>query len=324
MSRVQTFFAALLCAIAVVSAPLASATDFPVKPIRIIVPFGPGGITDVIARQVAKGLADKLGQQVIIDNKPSAGHIVAMQTVAQAPPDGYTLLLGSNTGLTVAPHLYKNLNFDIASLQPISPINTAPTVLVARPDFPGSSLADLVRLAKARPGALNYGSFGVGSSAHLGMEIFKKDMGIEVTHVPYRGDAPVYLALMGKQVDVAFITLFSAQQRIRSGEVKALGVLQADRIPAFPNIQTTVEAGSRNSDLPVWIAFFATPGTPRDVLKKLEDSTRSVVSAPEFAEFLRSRGAEPWLITNAQLMQFIQSQSAKIAPMVQAIGLKAE
>jgi tripartite-type tricarboxylate transporter receptor subunit TctC len=324
MKPVTRVLATLLLAASAGAAPLAQAADYPVKPIRLLVPFGPGGITDVIARQAAKAMGDQLGQQIVVENKPSAGHIVAMQTTAQAQPDGYTILLGSNTGINVAPHLYKNIGFDISSLQLIAPVNTAPTVLVARPEFPGNSLADLVKIAATKPGGVNYASFGVGSSAHLGMEIIKKDIGLEATHVPYRGDAPVYTAVMGKEVDVGFMTLFSAQQRLRSGELKALATLQADRIRAFPNIQTTVEAGAKNSDLPVWIAFFAPPGTPRDVMKKLEDSLRSVVASAEFTEFLRSRGAEPLTISNAQMMQFIQSQTNRIGPIVQAIGLKPD
>ena len=324
MTSLRKILGALLCSsAAVLSAAPAHAADYPVKPIRLIVPFGPGGITDVIARQAAKSMGDKLGQQIIVENKPSAGHIVAMQTLAHAQPDGYTILLGSNTGFTVAPHMYKNLNFDIGAFQPIAPINTAPTVLLARPDFPANNLSDLVKLAKAKPGTLNYGSFGVGTSAHLGMEIFKKDTGIEMTHIPYKGDAPGLLALMAKEVDVAYITLFSAQARMRAGEFKALGTLQNERISSFPNVQTTAEAGSRNAGMPVWIAFFATPGTPPDVMKKLEDATRATVASADFKEFLRSRGAEPMEMSNAQLMRFIEDQSAKAGPIVQAIGLKA-
>ena len=298
--------------------------DFPVRTLRIVVPFGPGGITDLIARQMAKGMSEKLGQSVIVENKPGAGHVISLQTLAQAQPDGYTILLGSNTGFTVTPHLYKNLGFDVATFKPIAPINTAPTVLAARPDFPANNLSELVRLTKSKPGSMNYGSFGIGSSAHLGMEIFKRDMGIEITHVPYKGDAPVFTALLAKEVDVAFITLFSAQARIRTGEIKALGLLQAERIPTHPGIQTTVEAGSANSDLPVWIAFFAHPATPDDIMKKLETVTRSIVSSAEFRDFLRSRGAEPLEIDNVRFMQFIRTQSARIGPIVDAIGLKAQ
>ncbi len=324
MIRLITVLGALCTAAATLTASPATAADYPVRPIRLVVPFGPGGITDVIARQVAKGLGDKLGQQVVVDNKPSAGHIVAMQTVAQASPDGYTILLGSNTGFTVAPHMYKGLGFDIGAFQPIAPINTAPTVLLARPDFPANNLTDFIKMVKARPGVMNYGSFGIGSSAHLGMEAFKSDTGIQITHIPYKGDAPGLLALMAKEVDVAYITLFSAQSRIKAGEFKAIGTLQNEKLVNFPNVQTTLEAGSKNAGMPVWIAFFATPGTPADVMKKLEEATRSVTASAEFKDFLRSRGAEPMEMSNQQLMRFIQDQSSKVGPIVQSIGLKPQ
>lgn len=321
----KRFFARLAASILLaVMGSAVHADTYPNKPIRLVVPFGPGGITDIIARQAALGMAERLGQQVIIENKPSAGHVVAMQTVAQAAPDGYTILLGSNTGFTVAPHLYQNLSFRIDKFQPIASINTAPTVLLARPDFPANSMSEFVKYVKANPGRLNYGSFGVGSSAHLGMEIFKSDLGLNITHVPYRGDAPSLLALKAGEIEVAYITLFSAQSRMRSGEFKALGVLQDERLVNFPDVQTTVEAGSRNSGIPVWIAFFAPPGTPASVMKQLEDATRAAVTAPAFVEFLRDRGAEPWSISNAQLMAFIKDQADKLGPIIKAIGLQAQ
>ena len=313
-------FAALTAALAM----SAQADNYPNKPSRRVVPFGPGGITDIIARQAAQGMTERLGQQVIVDNKPSAGHIVAMQTVAQAQPDGYTILLGSNTGFTVAPHLYQNLSFQIDKLQPIATINTAPTVLLARPDFPANSMSEFVKLVKAKPGQLNYGSFGIGTSAHLGMEIFKSDLGLDITHVPYRGDAPSLLALKAREIEVAYITLFSAQSRMRSGEFKALGVLQNERLANFPDVQTTAEAGSRNAGMPVWIAFFAPPGTPAPVMKKLEEATRAAVTTPAFVEFLRNRGAEPWNVSNAQLMGFIKEELDKSGPIIQAIGLQPQ
>ncbi|WP_164926641.1 tripartite tricarboxylate transporter substrate binding protein [Bordetella parapertussis] len=306
------------------AASSAHADTFPSRPIRLIVPFGPGGITDLIARQAALGMAEKLGQPVIIENKPSAGHIVAMQTVAQATPDGYTILLGSNTGFTVAPHMYKNLPFRIDTLQPIAPINTAPTVLLASPDFPANNLTELIQYIKDNPGKLNYGSFGIGTSAHLGMEIMKSDLGLNIMHIPYRGDAQGLLALKAKEVDIAYITLFSAQARIRAGEFKALGVLQNDRLTAFPDIQTTVEVGSKNSGMPVWIAFFAPPGTPDAVMRKLESATRSASSAPAFVEFLHNNGVEPWNPSNQDLMRFIQDQLNRSGPIIQEIGLQPQ
>lgn len=247
-----------------------------------------------------------------------------MQTVAQATPDGYTILLGSNTGFTVAPHMYKNLPFRIDTLQPIAPINTAPTVLLARPDFPANNLTELIQYIKDNPGKLNYGSFGIGTSAHLGMEIMKSDLGLNIMHIPYRGDAQGLLALKAKEVDIAYITLFSAQARIRAGEFKALGVLQNDRLTAFPDIQTTVEVGSKNSGMPVWIAFFAPPGTPDAVMRKLESATRSASTAPAFVEFLHNNGVEPWNPSNQDLMRFIQDQLNRSGPIIQEIGLQPQ
>lgn len=313
-----------VAATAAFALPFAARADFPERPIRVIVPFGPGGITDIITRQLAKGMSDKLGQQLVVENKPGAGHVISLQTVAQAKPDGYTILVGSNTAFTITPHLYKDLNLDLGAFRPIAPMITSPTVLVARPDFPANTLSELVKLAKEKPGKLNYGSFGVASSAHLGMEIFKRDLGVDLVHVAYKGDAPVLLALMGKEVDVAFMTMFSAKSRIRSGEVKALGALQSERIADFPNVQTTVEVGSKKSDHPVWIALFAAPGTPDAVVKKLETAARSVVSGAEFGEFVRSRGADPMLIDNAKLVAFMKSQSESIGAIVKEIGLKPQ
>ncbi|HEY9281020.1 MAG TPA: tripartite tricarboxylate transporter substrate binding protein [Eoetvoesiella sp.] len=326
MNFAKNFVKSVLCctALSVLSLSPVYAADYPNRSIKLIVPFGPGGITDIIARQVAKGLSEKLGQSVVIENKPSAGHIVALQTVARAKPDGYTILLGSNTGFTSTPHRYKNLDFDVNSFPVIAPINISPTVLLARPEFPADSMTDFVKLAKSKPGVLNYGSFGVGTSAHLGMEIFKKDTGIEVTHVPYKGDAPGIMALLSKEVDVVFNTLFSAQERIRSGEVKALGVLQADRLVKYPSIQTMVEAGSKNADMPVWIAFFASPGTPKEIVKILGDATRSVVSSAEFDEFLEKRGNIPMALSNEELLEFIRVQSDRIGPIVGSLGLQAD
>jgi tripartite-type tricarboxylate transporter receptor subunit TctC len=306
----------------VLAAPLSVRADYPDRPIRIIVPFGPGGITDVITRQLVKGMGEKLGQPFVVENKPGAGHMISLQTVGQAKPDGYTILVGSNTAFTITPHLYKNVGVNIGAFKPIAPMITSPTVLVARPDFPANNLSELVSMAKQKPGSLTYGSFGVASSAHLGMEIFMRDLGIDLVHVAYKGDAPVLMGLLGKEVDVAYITMFSAKSRIQSGEVKALGALQSERIPSFPSVQTTVETGSPKSDHPVWIALFAAPDTPDEIVRKLEHAARSVVGSAEFAEFVRGRGAEPMLMENAKLASFMEAQSESIESIVKEIGLE--
>lgn len=322
--RLFTCLSLLALPVSTAIAAADTAGDYPNRPIRVIVPFGPGGITDTIARQLAKGVSEQLGQSLVVENKPGAGHIVSLQAGAQAAPDGYTILLGSNTGFTVSPHRYKDLGFDVKDFPVIAPINTSPTVLLARPDFPADSLQELVALAKQKPGVLNYGSFGAGTSAHLGMEIFKKDMGIDMVHVPYKGDAPAITALLSNEVDVVFNTLFSAQQRIESREVKVLGVLQAERVPTHPKIQTTVEAGSKNADIPVWIALFAPPGTPAPIVGKLEQAVRSVVASAEFGEFLSNRASQPMLMSNDELREFIHVQSDRIGPIIDEIGLTAD
>jgi tripartite-type tricarboxylate transporter receptor subunit TctC len=304
--------------------PVAVAQEFPNKPIRLLVPFGPGGITDIVARQLAKGMGEKLGQQVVVENKPSAGHVVSMQTVAHAQPDGYTIMIGSNTGFSVTPHLFKNISFDIKDFKLIAPVISSPPVLLARPDFPANSLSEFIKLAKSKPGAINYASYGMSSSAHLAMEILQKDTGIKLVHVPYKGDASATVALMGKEVDVAINSMFSAQSRIRSGEMKALAVFQSDRFSSLPSVQTPAEVGSKKAALPIWLAVFAPAGTPRDVMDKLEKATRSVTLQQEFKDFVRNRGSDPLDVDNARFMQIIQEESSNIGVIVNAMGLKPE
>ncbi len=185
-------------------------------------------------------------------------------------------------------------------------------------------MTDFVKLAKAQPDVLNYGSFGMGSISHLGMEIFKKDMGIKVTHVPYNGDTPGMMALLSKDIDVVLNTLFTAHGRIRSGQVKALGVFQSQRVANYPSIETMVEAGSKNANMSVWNALFASPGTPAGIVQKLESATRSVVSSPEFREFLSIRGSETMEMSNDKLLEFINVQSDWIGPLIHTLGLMAD
>lgn len=322
LMRYLLLVAATVSALSVSS--IAIASDYPTKPVKLLVPFGPGGITDIIARQLAKGLGDKLGQPVIIENRPSAGHIVSMQAVARSQPDGYTIMVGSNTGFSVTPHLYKNANFDTKDFKLIAPIISSPAVLLARPDFPANSLSELIKLAKSKSGSFTYASYGMASTAHLGMEVLKKDMGIEFVHVPYKGDASATLALLGKEVDVAVNSMFSAQSRIRSGELKALGVFQAEPIPGMPSIQTSASAGSKKSALPIWLALFAPAGTPKEITEKLEQASRSVISQQGFKDFVRSRGSEPIEMENSKFLQVIQEESSTIEAIIRAIDLKPE
>ena len=201
---------------------------------------------------------------------------------------------------------------------------SSPPVLVARPDYPANTLDEFLKLAKSRPGAINYASYGMSSSAHLAMEILQKDTGMNLVHVPYKGDASAVTALMAKETDVALLSMFSAQSRIRGGEFKALAVFQAERFSGFPNVQTPAEVGSPKSALPIWLALFAPAGTPRDVVEKLEKAARSVIQHPDFKEFTRSRGSEPIELDNDRFMQAVANESTSIGAVVNAMGLKPE
>jgi tripartite-type tricarboxylate transporter receptor subunit TctC len=302
----------------------AIALDFPTRPIKLLVPFGPGGITDVVARQLARGLGEKLGQPVVVENRPSAGHVVSMQAVARAEPDGYTLMIGSNTGFSVTPHLYKNISFNTKDFKLIAPVISSPPVLLARPDFPANSLSEFIKLAKSKPGGITYASYGMSSSAHLAMEILQKDLGISLVHVPYKGDASATTALLAKEVDVAINSMFSGQSRVRSGELKALAVFQSERFSPLASVQTPSDVGSKKAALPIWLALFAPAATPKDIVDKLEKASRAIISHSEFKEFVRGRGSDPIEVDNSKFMQIIQDESNSVGAIVNSMGLKPE
>lgn len=318
---------ALLAAGAIFSSsPLtALAADYPSRPIKIVVAFGPGGLSDLTTREIARLMSVKLGQPVLVENKPSAGQVVGMQTVFNAAPDGYTLLLGSTTGFSIAPQMFRNMNLEPARFVPVGPISTTPNVLIALPDFPANNLKDLKAYAKTRKDPFTYGSIGIGTTTHLGMEIFRKGAGFEATHVPYKGDAPALLALKSREVDTAVITLFSAQARIKSGEVKAIGVFQSSPpVKDLPAVQTVTQAGAPDADLPSWVGLFAPPNTPKAVIAKLEPVLREAVASPSFQEFLVKHGGLPMDLDNKQFLSLIAKQSAQLGGLVRSLNLQPE
>ncbi|MDM0087964.1 MULTISPECIES: tripartite tricarboxylate transporter substrate binding protein [unclassified Variovorax] len=299
------------------------AADYPSRPIKIIVAMGPGGLSDLTTRQLARMLEAKLGQPVIVENKPSAGQVVGMQATANAAPDGYTLLLGSTTGLAITPKLFNNVTIDPTKFVAVSPISTTPNVLVALPDFPANDFKELAANANARKDPITYGSIGVGTSPHLGMEIFRIGAKFEATHVPYKGDAPALLALKSREVDTAVITMFSAQPRIKSGELKALGVFQAQPFQNLPNIQTTTQAGVPEADVPGWVGLFASPGTPTSIIAKLEPVARQVIASAEFQAFLASHGSESVQLDNKSYVAMIARQSAQLGDIIKKLNLQS-
>jgi tripartite-type tricarboxylate transporter receptor subunit TctC len=288
--RVHKVFSAMILALVSSSA---WAQAYPVKPIRMVVPFAAGGVVDATARLLTPKMSELLTQPVIIDNRPGAGGNIAADLVAKSAPDGYTILITTH-GHAISPGLYKKLPFDAAQdFAPITQIASSFLVLVSTPRLSVSSVKELVTLAKAKPGRLNFGSTGLGAPPHLVGELFKQSTGIDVVHVPYKGDAPMYQALLAGEVDFAFGPLGNAIAHIRSGKLRALGMTGSRRSPVIPDVPTMVEAGVPELELTGWLGLFAPAGTPRAVIERLHAAMVSTISTPEVRERFPVLGYEP-------------------------------
>jgi tripartite-type tricarboxylate transporter receptor subunit TctC len=319
----RTFCQAAAASALALALPAARASDFPSRPIRLVVGFAPGGPTDVIAREFARRFEREIGQPVIVDNKPGAAQSVAMSTTASSGADGYTLIMGSPSSHSVGPQLYK-VQYDPRQFVPIAPLTTQANLLVALPSFPASSFKELVEYAKTLKKPLNYGSLGAGSSVHLATEMFKKRSGLEAQHIAYRGEAPALLALKGQEIELGAITMFGALHRIRNGELKAIGVFQAKPDPNLPQAQTTAQAGYPEVDLPSWLGVFAPPKTPKEVADKLEAAARKVKTSADFAAYLATIGNSPLMLSNPAFVSMIQKQTQQLGEIIKALDLKPE
>jgi len=280
--------AALVLAVGVANAQSA----YPNKPVRVVIPFAAGGAVDALARLVAPGLGESLGQPIVVDNRPGAGGNLAADSVAKATPDGYTLLLTTN-GHAISPALYKKLPFDaVKDFVPVTQLLATTLILVASPNFSAANTAELVALAKTKPGALNYGSTGVGNPLHLTMELLKISAGVDIVPVPYKGDAPLTTALMSGEVDVAVVPLATSVQHIRAGRIKALAVTGARRISSLPAVPTIAESGIPGFDSTSWQGLFAPAGTPRGIVDRLQRETAKALGAPDVRERLTGLGGD--------------------------------
>ena len=271
----------------------AAAQSYPTKPIRLIVPFAAGGVVDTTARLLQPKFSEGLGQPVVVENRGGAGGNIAADFVAKAPADGYTLLITTH-GHAISPSLYKKLPFNAASdFTPVTQITSSFLVLVTRPTLAAKSVAELIALAKAQPGKLNYGSTGLGAPPHLYFELFKLTTGTDLVHVAYKGDAPMYTALIANEVDAAFGPLGNALPLIRSGKLRALGMTDRRRSAAIPDVPTMIEAGVPDFELTGWLGLFAPAGTPRPAVERLRAEMAKVIAVPEVHERLPSLGYEP-------------------------------
>jgi tripartite-type tricarboxylate transporter receptor subunit TctC len=269
-----------------------TAANYPGKPVHIVVPFAAGGAVDALARMVAPGLGESLGQPIVVDNRPGAGGNLAADSVAKSAPDGYTLLLTTN-GHAISPALYRKLPFDaVKDFSPVTQLLATTLILVASPGFSAANTRELIALAKTKPGALNYGSTGIGNPLHLTMELLKTSAGIDIVPVPYKGDAPLSAALMSGEVDVAVVPLATSVQNIRAGRIKALAVTGARRISSLPAVPTIAESGIPGFDSTSWQGLFAPAGTSREIVERLQREIAKALNAPDVRERLTGLGGD--------------------------------
>lgn len=291
------------------------AQNYATRPVRMIVPFPPGGGTDILARIVSQKLGERLGQQVIVDNRPGAATNIGMELAARSAPDGYTLLMAS-IGLAANPSLYPKMGFDpVVDLAPVTLVAMAPTVLSVHPAVPARTVKQLVSLAQSKPGALNYGSFGGGSGAHLAAELFKLTTGLDIVHVPYKGGAPAITALMSGEVQMVFSSMLPVMPHLKSGRLAAIAIASAKRTAALPELPTFRESGI-DYETGTWFGVLVPAGTPRDIITRLNEEIVRILRLPDVQERIAGEGAEPVGNSPAEFQAFIKNEAAKLGRVV--------
>ena len=311
------FFLALLISSA------ACAQPFPSKPIRLIVAFAPGGIADFAARSVSPRLADALGVPVVVENRAGAGGIIGAELVAKSAPDGYTLLVTSISH-TINPSVVKTLPFDTQrDFAPVMLIADAPNILVVHPSVPAGSLAELIALARSRPGELNYASSGIGTSTHLCGELFKTMTSVNLQHVPYKGGGPAVADLLGGQVQLMFATLPTVLEHVRAGKLRAFGVTGSQRFAGAPDIPTIAEGGLAGYEVSGWSGMFAPARTPRAAIERLAAETARILADPALKERLLAQGAEAAVKMPDEFAAFVDAEMRKWRRVAQASGMAA-
>jgi tripartite-type tricarboxylate transporter receptor subunit TctC len=307
----------LVLGAALVISGAVAAQSFPARPIRVIVPFGPGGVADITARVVAPKISEGLGQQVLIENKPSAGGVVAGQEVSRAEPDGHTLLL-INNGTAVSQALFKQLPYDPTQFEPISTIGFFPLVLVTDPNSALKSVQDLIAEAKKRPGKLNAGTIGIGSTQNLAAELFKSTTGIDLQIIPYKATGEVVTAAKSGDAAVIFEILAPMSSHIRSGNLRALAVTGAKRFPSLPEVPTVIESGVPGYDVASWNGLAAPAKTPRAVIDRIQQEVAKAVASPEVQKRFAELGVEGRASTPGELRTFYAAEAQRWNKVVEA------
>jgi len=314
----------LAAAALMVCASFASAQTWPTKPVRIMVGAGAGGGTDIIARMLAEKYQTALGQPFVVENKPGASNTIAADLTARATPDGTTLLLATNTGQAIAPHLMK-LGFDTnKDLIPVALIVVVPNVLIVSPSVPAGNVRDLIALIKAKPEAFAYGSSGVGSTQHLAGEAFNLAAGTKAVHVPYKGSSQALADLVGGQIQLDFDTTSSAMAFIKSGKVKPLAVMSAKRSPELPDVPTMAEAGLPGVEMTTWYGLFVTAGTPKAVVDRLFAETMKALQLPDVQKRLLGLGGEPGTLTREQFGAMVRADYDRFGRLIKDANVKID
>ncbi len=315
---------ACLAALSLASTMVLAQPAYPDKTIRFVVPFTAGSGTDIVARTVGEAMSRGLGQTIIIENRPGAGGTLGAAMVAKSAPDGYTLLVHS-AGHVANPSMYANLPYDtIRDFAGVTPLASLPNVLIVSPAKGWKTVQELVDKARANPGALNYGSAGVGSATHMNAEIFRLAAKYEAVHVPYKGTPEAMTETATGRIDFFFAPLSSALPLIKDGRLQALAVGTAQRSPVLPNVPTTLEAGFPRSDYVFWVALLAPAATPRAIIERLNAEALKALASPEVKEKLAVLGAEPMPMGPAEFDAFVKTETARMADVVKAAGIKVQ
>ncbi len=323
MNQRAMHLCAAACGVIAAASALAQA-PYPAKPVRMVVPSSAGGGTDIVARIVAPRLSERLGQQVVIDNRPGAGTMIGNELVARAVGDGYTILMGLST-LATNPIMHKKVPYNaLTDFAPITLVLSAPNVLVVHPSLPVKTVKELIAFAKARPGQVNYGSAGLGTNPHLGMELFLSMAGLTMTHIPYKGSAPAMIDLISGQVVTMTATMLTGMPHIRTGRLRPLGITGSQRNAALPDVPTVAEAGVPGYETVLWYGALAPATTSKDIVARLHRDLTAVLRSAEVKERFAADGGEAVGNSSEEFASYIRSELEKWARVAKAAGIKPE
>ena len=296
---------------------LSGGGSYPAKPLRLVVPLPPGGGADIVARLIAERLSVRLGEQVVVDNRPGGGTVIGAETVARSPADGYTLLLGTATTHAINQSLVKNLPYDpVKDFEPVTLVAVLPLILVMHPSVPANSLQELLAYARENPGKVNFASTGNGSSIHLAGEMLNIVGKVEMVHVPYKGASPALVDVLGGRVQFMFTTIPPALPHVQAGKLKALCVASARRSTILPDLPTTAEAGAPGVEASSWNGILVPAGTPKEIIDRLNTEIVAIMKNPDIAERLRTAGVEPLYGTPAEFAQYMADETKRYARVV--------